>query len=180
MMLLLSSLALASGGGEHDVMAANWKEIALTAINLGLFLILLVWFVRRPVMDALHTRSNKVRQELDEAQRLHDEAQARYAEIDQKLQTLDQRIEAMKAEAEQSAAIEAARVAERADADAARIRDTAERTIREETLRARNAIRQEAVDAAARLAADHLRRNVSADDQARLASALLGSVKGEA
>lgn len=182
MSLLLAALAFAAEGhGEaHEATGVPWRDLALVTGNVVIFASILIYVARRPIHDALHGRANRVRAALDEAQKLHDEASARYAEIDHKLRSLDAKIDEMKREAERASHAEAARIAERAEADAARIRDTAERTIREETTRAKNAIRQEAIESAGVIAREHLRKNVSVDDQNRLAGEFLGTVKGEA
>lgn len=182
MILLLSTLALAAEGhgAAHEATGIPWRNLLLVTGNVVIFASILIYVARRPIHDALHGRANRVRAALDEAQKLHDEASARYAEIDTKLQSLDAKIEEMKREAQVASQVEATRIAERAEADAARIRETAERTIREETTRAKNAIRQEAIESAGIIAREHLRKNVSVDDQNRLAGEFLGSVKGEA
>jgi F0F1-type ATP synthase membrane subunit b/b' len=89
---------------------------------------------------------------------------------------------AMKAQANTDAQAEAERIAARADADVARLRESTERTLREEANRARNELRAEAVQLAVELARGALAKNVNAEDQARLAAELLSTVNpnGEA
>ena len=183
MFLLLANLALAAGGAEDGGEAGgghhgpDFTAIGVQAVNLLLFLVVLFVFVRRPILDALGNRANKVRRDLDESARLKDEAEARYREIEQKLAGLDQRIENLKVEAATEAAAEAARIAERAEIDAVRIKETAERTIREETQRARAEIRREVVVQAAGLAREMVKQNVRPDDEKRLEEQFLGSIK---
>jgi F-type H+-transporting ATPase subunit b len=181
--LYVSSLAFAAGGGEgaHGAEAHGvpWDMIALQAVNLVIFLAILVWFARKPIGDSLKNRSLGVKGQLDEAARLKDEAAARAAEIESKLVSLGKRVEEMKAEAAVEADREAARIAERAEADAARLKDTAERTIREETTRARNELRGEAARLAVQLARETLKRSVTPDDQERLAREFLVAVDKE-
>ncbi len=176
MFLVLSRLALASGGSEGAHHGPDYAAIGVQAVNLLLFLALLFVFARRPILDALGNRANKVRRDLDESARLKDEAEARYREIEQKLAGLDQRIENLKEEAAAEAQAEAARIAERAEADAQRIKDTAERTIREESQRARAEIRREVVVQAAAAARDIVKQNVRPDDEKRLEAQFLGAL----
>lgn len=195
--LLLSPLALAEdvehgGGGAHGTEASTeahgggaegehhgvpWDVVAFQAMNVALFLGILVWAARRPIGDWVRNRSFAVSHHIDEAARVKDEAAARFSDIEAKLVSLDRRIDEMKAEADVEAKKEAAAIAERAVADAARIRETAERTIREESLRARNDLRTEAAALAVQLARETIKRNLSAEDEARLAREFLGAVE---
>lgn len=200
MLLLVSTLVWASGGehgapaeagghaaaGEHAAAGAEhaahgipWDMVGLQAVNLLFFVVILGWIARKPLGDALKNRALAVSTSLEEASRLRAEANARAAEIDAKLQTLGKRVEEMKAAAAVEADAEAKRLDERAHADAVRIRETAERTLREETGRARNELRAEAARLAVQLARETLKRSVTPDDQERLAREFLAAVEKE-
>ncbi len=198
-LLLLHALAWASGtehGAEaveaahegaahgaaaagHEVHGIPWEMIGLQAANVVLFGIALAWLARGPIRDALKNRSLAVSKQLDESARLKAEAAATNADIEARLATLDRRVEEMKAEAAVEADREAMRIEERAHADASRVKDTAERTIREESTRARNELRGEAARLAVALARETLKRSVTADDQDRLAREFLAAVEKE-
>ena len=169
-------------GGEAHHEGIDSRLLMFQVINFTIFFVVLVYFARKPIMNALGNRSSAVRRDLDESAKLRDDAESRYHEIERKLAGLDKRIDDMKAEAALEAAAEQARIAERAEADAARIKETAERTIREEALRARNEIRKEVVEQASGLAVGMVKQAVNVDDQIRLQNELLQSLKrgGEA
>jgi F-type H+-transporting ATPase subunit b len=171
--------AAAAGGGHHG---PNMPVLAMQTGALVLFLAILVKVASRPIGDALKTRAASVREQLEEAKRLKAEADARAAEVERRLAALDTQVAEMKAQAQADAAAESARIAARAEADAARLRETAERTLREETTRARNELRAEAVQLAVELARGTLARGVNAEDQQRLAREFLAVVNtnGEA
>jgi F-type H+-transporting ATPase subunit b len=176
-MLLLSTLAhAAEGHAAGEAHGIPWDTIAFQAVAVTVFIGLLFWFARRPVGDALKNRSLEVSRRIEEAAKARDEAAARYAEIESRLVSLDRRVEDMKAEAAAEADKEAARIRERGHADAARIRETAERTIREEGDRARTQLRAEAVGLAVQLARESLKRQVTQEDQERLAKDFLAAV----
>lgn len=165
------------GGGHGEAHGMDWELVGYQASNLILFLILVIWAGRRPIMDALGNRANVVRRDLDESARAKGDAQREYHEIEERLAGLEARIESMKAEAHREAEAEAGRIRDRAQADAARIKETAERTVREEALRARNEIRREVVEQAAALAREIIQRNVAAEDQDRLQAEFLGALR---
>lgn len=154
-----------------------WDVITFQAFNVAIFLAVLIWLARRPIGDALKNRALGVRKQIEEAQRQKEEAEARYAEIESRLVSLDRRVEDMRAEAEAEAVHEADRIRERGHQDAARIQETAERTIREETSRARHELRGEAAALAVQLARETLKRAVTPADQERLARDFLAAVE---
>lgn len=164
----------AHGGGEHH--GANPVILTMQAIALVVFVAILLKLAYRPLSDAMKNRAAKVHNDLEEARRIKAEANARSAEIEARLAALDAQLVQMRADAEAEANAEARQIALRADADIARVKDTAERTVREEVARARADLRNEAVSLAVELARTTLTRSVTAADQERLAGELLDNV----
>lgn len=162
------------GGGEHH--GANPVILTMQAIALVVFVAILLKLAYRPLSDAMKNRAAKVHNDLEEARRIKAEAHGRSAEIEARLAALDTQLVQMRADAEAEANAEARQIAVRADADIARVKDTAERTVREEVARARAELRSEAVALAVELARTTLTRSVTAADQERLAGELLASV----
>ncbi|MDP2307227.1 MAG: ATP synthase F0 subunit B [Pseudomonadota bacterium] len=168
-----------AAAAEHGSHGIPWDMITLQAVNVLLFGALLVWLARGPVQDALKNRALAVSKQLEDSARLKAAAAATNADIEARLLSLDRRVEEMKAEAALEADREARKIEERAQADAARIQETAERTIREESTRARNELRGEAARLAVALARETLKRSVTPDDQDRLAREFLAAVEKE-
>ena len=164
----------AHGGGETH--GANPVILTMQAIALVVFVAILLKLAYRPLSDATKNRAAKVHNDLEEARRIKAEANARSAEIEARLAALDAQLVQMRVDAEAEANAEARQIALRADADIARVKDTAERTVREEVARARGELRNEAVSLAVELARTTLTRSVTAADQERLAGELLASV----
>lgn len=170
--------AHASGGhdgGGHEA-PVDFGAIAIALVNVLLFAGVMWYFAGRPVGDALKNRALAVRSGLDEASKMKADAEARFADVKAKLDALGRQVEEMKAESRVAAEKEAQALTERADADAARMMDAAERSIREETTRATGIIRGEAAALAVQLAKDILRKEVNRDDQERLARQFLTAV----
>ena len=67
----------------------------------------------------------------------------------------------------------------RAEEDAARIADSAQRSIRAETERARQALRREVAELSVDLAREKLSSSVTSDDQTRLAGDFIDTLKGK-
>lgn len=171
--------AAAGGHGGHDG-AIPWESLMAPAFGVVLFGVGLYFVARKPVADALQSRALTIRSGLDEAARMTAEANAKFSDVESRLVALSRRVDEMKADAQLAADREAENLSLRAAADVVRIAETAERTIREETVRATNSIRSEAARQAIELARAILRSEVNAEDQQRLAREFLATVNKEA
>ena len=158
---------------DSDSHAYILYKLAVHGGNLVLFALVVGLLARRPVSDALGNRAIGVRKAIAEASDAHTAAQAKMAQVTRRLDVLDAEIAKMRADAKVSIAEEEAKLVQRAHDEAARIAETAERNIREELLRARTALRKEAVDLAVAAAEETLKKQVHPSDQRRLARSFL-------
>ena len=167
----------------------NWRDrpandgfstlqmIGFHALNLAIVLFI-VWRWGLPALrSSLSERAATINKDLQEAARLKAEAEARAAEVEARLAALEGELAAMTTNAARAGEAEEARIVAAAHAMAARIAETAERQIRDETQRATAEIRKEAVEQAVRLAREVLAGQVSAADQRRLANEFLSTVQ---
>lgn len=197
--LAVSTPSFASGGegGHYEYTAdadhdgtANWMDadegdhypltgIGFHAINLLIFLGAGFWFGRRPINDAVSNRSLAIRKELTDSARIRDEARQRNQDLGERLDRIEAEIDGMREKAEQEAANEEAQLIARAEAEANRITDSAERSIRDEVTRARFALKRDAVTLAVELAEATLKERMNADHQQRLARDFLASIKAD-
>ncbi len=184
-------------GGSHYYTAdddgdgtANWMDgdselfvltdLGFHAFNLLCLLGIMWWVGRKPLGDAARERALGIRKELTDTARARDEAYQRHQELVARLDKIEGEIQGMEAEAQVESAKEEAKLVERAHAEAKRIGETAERNIRDETSRARNALRRDAIDLATTLAEGILTQSVTAADQQALARDFLGSLQSDA
>lgn len=174
--LLMPDLAFASGGeaavegGAHgEGPAVPWTALGLQAFNLVLLFGVIAFFGGGKIRDAMKDRSAEIKHDIDDSNRLRKEARERFEELDWRLAGFEQRLVEMKAEAEAEAEVEKAAVLERADREALRLQEAAQRTIRSETAKARMALRKDAVTLAVKLAEERIVANVGPDDDGRLA-----------
>jgi F-type H+-transporting ATPase subunit b len=85
----------------------------------------------------------------------------------------------MKIEVVDNVAKEYDSILARAEEDAARIAESAERSIRDETERARQALRREVAELSVDLAREKLSAEVNTDDQKRLAGDFIDTVQNK-
>ena len=139
-----------------------------TILTFLILLGLLAKFAWGPLLKALESRQQSIRQALDDARQAKQELQQLHVESAKLL---------AQARAEAAEIISRSRsdsdrfreeMKEKARAEAAGLMRNAERQIELETTRALQQIRQEAVDLSVTIASKLLQRNVSKDDNARL------------
>lgn len=184
------------GHGSHYYTAdddgdgtANWmdgdselfvlSDLGFHGFNLFCLVIIMWWFGRKPIGDAVRERALGIRKELTDTARARDEAYQRHQELVARLDKIEGEIETMESEAAAESAHEEAKLIERAEAEAQRIAETAERNIRDESSRARNALRKDAIELATKLAEGILTQNVTAADQQALARDFLTSLSSD-
>ncbi|MBX2803435.1 MAG: hypothetical protein KTR31_37490 [Myxococcales bacterium] len=176
---------------DHDG-TPNWRDpmdgvkenslyvvpsLSFHLLNLAILIGLIVYFVRRPIADVFRNRALGIRKELTDSARRRDEAHQRHQDMVARLDRIEQEVSQMHEDAKEEAAREEQRLLERAEREAVRIGEQAERSIRDETTRATNALRREAVELAVKLAENTLRSSVASADQQSLAEAFLTSLK---
>ena len=166
--LLLANPALAAGGG--DGLMWPW-------INLILLLGALVYFGRGPIVEMFAGRRTQIQTDIDAASNQLGEAERNHAELQRKLQDLDAELEAIRGTAQQRAGEERDRILADARASAERIRSDAQTAIAQEVARARESLRDEAVDLALELAGERLGREVTDADRARILDEFIGRIE---
>ena len=164
--------------GEPNPYRADWA-VAFHLFNLILFVGIIVYFARRPVVDGVKNRAVDIRRELTEAARLRDEARQRYEELGARLARFEEEVQALRDEAVVDARQDEANLVARATQEAERIQETAGRNIDEQIQRARTTLRAEAVGLAVHLAERTLREQVQSDDQKRIAREFLDSLSND-
>ena len=182
------AVAVAASGGAHHADytgdadsdgTPNWLDSDsedYTAVNLGLhafnllFLLGIIYFLAgKGLRQALKDRATGIRKNLADSAKELDQAKKRYEDLETRLGRFEDELATMRVNAEELAKEEEAKLIERANAQAVRIAESAERSIRDEANRARNALRKDAVELAVDLAQTVLSKQVKAADQKRLA-----------
>ena len=174
-LLLFVSDAFAGGSGDPGDMNA----IAFHAINFFLLIGLLTFLLRNKIKDALAGRAARIRSEIDTSNRLRKEAQQRFEDLESRLDGFERELEKMKTDAQSEAQSEQDAILARAEEDASRIAEAAQRSIRDETDRARQVLRREVAELSVGLAREKLSASVTSDDQDRLAGDFIDTVQGK-
>lgn len=138
-------------------------------VNLLLFVGLMVYFLRRPIIGAFRGRQESIRSELMHAEQERAAAEARLKEVEGRLARLDTEIEAIRANAQREAAEERARVERATETEIKKIREQARREIESAAKAARAELRTYTAEQSVKLAEDMIRRDIRPEDDAHLA-----------
>lgn len=175
--LLLASFALASGGGgEHGITEAKITDLIWRTVNFVVFAGILIKLVAKPAKQFFAQRASDISATLDdlaaqqaEAEEALKAAEARLAEVDgERAQIIKQ----FMAEGE----AEKAKIIDKAEMVAARIKEMATMTINQATKQAAQELKQEVAQKAAEMAEGLLKKEITYTDQQQLVEEFLQKV----
>jgi len=158
---------LASEGGHGHAAGIPWGTLALSTINLAIFLWVLARFVLPAVREWVRERRVRVVTALEEAATAKAEAMRLKAEWEERLARLVQTVEAMRQQAQQDAERERVRIIAAAQKTADAILRDAERAAASEAQRVQDMVRAAMVREAVQRAEAQLRTAWTAADQAQ-------------
>jgi F-type H+-transporting ATPase subunit b len=166
---------------QEDSHISWWNYPGLEAwkfFNLFIFVGLLVYVLRRPLRESLAARRESVRRELIRAREERAAAEAKLKEVEARLARLDSEVAAVRAQAEREAAEERERIARATEEEMRKLREQAQREIEGAGKAARQELRRYAAEQSTRLAEEMIRRDMRAEDDARLMSDYVESLGG--
>jgi F-type H+-transporting ATPase subunit b len=168
--VLAPSLLFAVGGGGHEPMelsAILW-DMGLKLLNVSVLGFIAFWFLSKPISGLIDARSQKVRQELEEAKAGRREAEERLQAFKAKLSKLDAEIENLQKQTSAEIDKEQELLLKEAQQAAEHIRRHARDTIRQEVLKARAELHTQAATLAVKLAEELVQKNINPEDHNRL------------
>lgn len=177
--LLLPSLGFTNEhkGGEHGAShAIDGKTLALQLFNFGVLLFIMIKFGGGAINKALRSRHDKMKLDLDEAQRMRAEAESRFKEQEARLSNLQKELTELRQSMKDSAEAEKRRLIEISEARALRIAEETTFLLEQQVKQAELSFKAEVANAAARIAEEIVRRSVNTSDQQRLVSTFVADV----
>lgn len=139
--------------------------------NLLVFIVCALYLHRRfgrPIREALRSRSEGIKRELERAREERDQALAKLAEVEVRFANLDGEVATVNEKAKIEAEAEKQRINSATEAEIAKIREQAKREIESAGKAARHELRRFAAQESVRLAEEMLEREMGPDDDARL------------
>lgn len=166
----------------QDISRAPWWNYpgweAWKFFNLFIFVGLLIYILRRPLSESLAARREAVRRELIRAREDHAAAEAKLKEVEARLALLHTEVEAIRVQAQKEAAEEGERIARATEEEMKKLRAQAQREIESAGKTARQELRRYAAEQSTRLAEELIKRDMHAEDDARLMGDYVESLGG--
>jgi len=172
--IFMVAQAWAAGGAEHHTPSIT--EVIFPALNFLIYLAIIVKFALPPIRSYLKNRRDEVVATMTQASAKKAAAQALVAEYKAKLAALDQRVRSLQATLGEEGERDKAKLLGEANNMAAKIKADASVLADQEVKMARQKIREDMAIQAEATARALLQRNLSADDQNRLADEFIQSI----
>ena len=159
------ALAASEAGGAAGI---PWWEIFKQAVNLGILVGVLVYFLRKPVGAYLKERSEMLKKSIDEAARARASAAEKLLAIEIRMAKLSKEIAEMSRKMDAEAAEETRRIKEVAQAEVERLHAQVQFAAEQEVKNARLDLRKEAAELSARAAEEIVSKTLTKGDQERM------------
>jgi F-type H+-transporting ATPase subunit b len=170
----------AHGGSCLGLTPAKLKDLGWRAMNFAALVIILVWFLKKPIVNGLRGRRQHISDEFDELESKRSEAERMYQEYASRLAGLDEELKKMVETAVAQGEVEKERIIAEANDAAAQITRQAEMAEANAVAESKLKLRREVADLAAVMAEDIIKNNLNADDQVALVEGYLAKVGGAA
>jgi F-type H+-transporting ATPase subunit b len=181
-LLLFAAVSFANEGGAEEAASLGTilKGYIWPIINFLILVWVLVFFIKKMDLKGFFKkRTELIEQSLKEAREAKELAQKALAEVEERLKTKDTEIKNIIEAARQSGENEKARLIEEGNRLKARILEQAKTNINYEVKRAKEAIKDEAVEIAMELAEKKLKEKLSKDEQLKLLEESLAKIEGK-
>ncbi len=155
----------ASGGGEGAHEAHFGKAEIFQILNFILLICLLVYVYRKNAAGSFEKRSLEIQTAMEEASKAKKAAEDKYLEYQTRVAQLDEEIGRIMELSRGDAEKERVSIVEEAKKQAEKIAQQAEVSARHEVDMAKQALRKEAAELAAQMAADTVKKATTQEDQ---------------
>ncbi len=170
-------LAQEASPGVKEVEAEDSKELFWKLVNFAILAGALGYFIYKKSGGYFLSRSESIRRDLSEADRLRREADERAAEIEARLRNLDAEIAALRAHAREEMAAENERLRQETAEGLRKIRAQTEQEIQSAAKAARQEVRSYAAQLAVGLAAEKIRARLDPRIDERLLLTFLNDLE---
>lgn len=149
-------------------------------LNLGLFFVVLFYFVAKPLGQAFRNRQLEIERRRLEAEKQRASVEALARDIRERTAKVEREIEEIRKQGRADGEEARKSLAARAEEEAVRIRKDAEEEIERRVVAARDELRRTAADVAGKTAAEILSREITAADRERLLDDGVSRLRGGA
>ena len=172
------SLHLLSLDGYAAEGSSNWRptyDLIMRWINFGIIVFVVYKYARKPFMNFLRGRKDKVAEEIQTLETRKDEMVARINQAQKDVEESDARFEDLKERIIQQGEKKKAEIIESAQNHSKMMLEDAKRRISTHFLQAKNEFRAELIDKAMDMALERLPREITPEDNDKFARLFLES-----
>jgi len=165
-----------SHGTGKSITKEKLKDLFWRTVNFIALLILLIYFLAKPIGNALAGRQQQVIDELETLQDKRDAAERSYKEFESRLAGMEKEMEVVVQRAIAQAENEKIKILEDAEKAAEDIKRQAAAAVQAEIVEAKRKLRDEIADQAAALAEELIVKNLTPEDQVKITEQYLDRV----
>jgi F-type H+-transporting ATPase subunit b len=147
-------------------------------LNLGIFVLVLVYLLKKPLSDAFKAKREAIRAELIRAEEERQAALAKLTSAEANLARIDSQSDEILEKARLEAEAEKARILREANEEAIRLRQQATSEVERKAQQVRNELRRFSAEESIRLAEEKIKQNINAAKDAELVKANIQSIGG--
>jgi F-type H+-transporting ATPase subunit b len=175
-LLLAGAAAASEAGGHGGVSPEKVQDLIWRTVNFVVFAAILIKLLAKPAKNFFAQRSQDVAQNLDDLEAKKAAAQAAVKEAEARLVAVAKEREAILQQYLAEGENEKAKILDKANAVAERIKEMARVSIEQETKKATQSLKEEVVDQATQLAMDLIKEKATYADQQGLVEEYLKKV----
>lgn len=173
MLSATAAMAASEGGSSWTPWLLMWRVINTVAL-VGL----LIYFVKKPLVNFFQERKNSIARELEEAKEKRDEAVRLIEEYKTKMAGMEQELAKMSGELKKAAESDSQKLVATAEKLAAAMMESAKMTAEQEVRKARILLKNEAVELAMTMAEALIKQKINDQDRKRIVEDYLVKVGG--
>lgn len=173
-LLAFAAVACAAGESSFD----KPKDLLWRVMNFTALVALLVFLLKKPLANALNSRRETIRTQLEELEAKRAAAERAYQECEGKLAGLEAEAKSILEEALRQGEAEKARLIAEGERAAGDMKRQAEMAVQHELTSATTRLKAEIAEEAAKAAEELIRQNLQPADEARMIESYLDKVGG--
>ncbi len=160
----LPVLAETHGGGDSGL---PWGDILKQAVNFGILVGLLIYFLRKPVSTFLRERRELLIKSMEDAKEAHENAREKLSRVEEKLSRIEEDITRINLSMDGEVEGEMERIKSLTEREIQRIKEQASFTAEQELKQARTELQKEAADLSVAAAKEIISKAVDDEDRKR-------------
>ncbi len=169
LMITMAPGILLAAEEAHEAHGIDWlKDVAFPWINFSILFFLLIFLLRRPLKDFLLARSISLAQSIEAQAHEKQDAEAKALNYERRLKNIEKEVQDLTAALKKEGELARVRIVEDAKESSERIREMTERIGRQEVRKAKERLKEEAVELAAEFAEKRVRESLKPQDKERL------------